>query len=451
MAILAPFRGITYNFEAGLDLSKLVTPPYDVISDEEQEFYYQSDPHNIIRLILGKRKIGDIDWDNQYTRAAEFFRKWQREGILVRSENPCIYLTSLTYRPGFGEPLRTRWGIIAVIRIEDETSGVILPHEKTFSAHKDDRLKLMRSCNAQFSPIFGLYEDPGNNILDACLVGADPEPRISFDFRDGTKHRMWILNNDSLFRELAAFMSEKRIFIADGHHRYETSRNFRNIMRERHGRRPAGRSYEYVMMYLSSMNDKGLTILPSHRLIKTVPGFDLESFLKTLTTWFNIREYPFSDAGISRDCMNLRTEIRDLGQQDTVIAFCINPVRKFYIFSLKPDAREKISGDIHPSLKKLDVIVLSRLVLREALGFSKEDLDDTENFHYQSDMETAVTDVISGTYRMAFLLNPTKIEHVMEIAGNSLVMPRKSTYFYPKVLTGLVINEIDPYETIQVP
>jgi len=451
MAIVAPFKGITYNFHSVQDLSRLVAPPYDVISEEEQDEFYRADPYNIIRLILGKRKLGDSDWDNRYTRAADSYRRWQSEDMLIRSEHPSLYLTSLKYDPGNGEAQRVRWGIIVLVKIEDEDSGVILPHEKTFSAHKDDRLKLMRACNAQLSQIFGLYEDPENTILDACKNAADPTPQISFDFKDGTKHQMWSLQSHTLFSKVRDVMSEKPIFIADGHHRYETSRTYRDIMRKRYGRRPANKSYEYVMMYLSNMNDEGLTILPSHRLIKNAPGFKLESFLETLKQWFVITEFPFSDTSIPQQCVNLKKKIEEAGRLNSVMALCQHKAGKFHILSLKPDARGKMGGDIHPSLAKLDVIVLSQFVLQRSLGFSREDLDNSEIFHYQSSMETAVSEVASGNYEMAFLLNSTKIEHVREIAGNSLVMPRKSTYFYPKVLTGLVFNEIDPHEIIHIP
>lgn len=451
MAIIAPFKGITYNFNKIQNISSLVAPPYDVISQEEQETYYQADPHNVIRLILGKRKIGDSDWDNSYTRSAECFRRWKSEDILIRAKQPCIYVTSLKYSPGDGEAQRTRWGIIALVRIEDENSGVILPHERTFSAHKDDRLKLIRACNAQFSQIFSLYEDSDNTILNDCREAINLSPGISFDLDDGTKHKMWILQNTMLFKKVADAMLKKSIFIADGHHRYETSRNFRNIMRARYGRKPANRSYEYVMMYLSNMSDKGLTILPSHRLIKSAPDFQLEPFLKNVETWFDITELPFPDANMSKECSNIKQRLEQKGRHNTTIAFCRHKADKCYIFSLKPGAGEEMQGDLHLALKKLDVLVLSRLILQRSLGFSKEDLDNDKLFHYQSSVKTSVLQVKSGSYQMAFLLNPTKIDQVKEIAGNSLVMPRKSTFFFPKVLTGLVFNEIDPHEIIQVP
>ncbi len=451
MAIIAPFRGLTYNFHTGQDLSSLVAPPYDVISEEKQGAYYQANPHNVIRLILGKRKIGDSDWDNSYTRAADYFKRWESEGTLTRADQPCMYLTSLTHDPGNGGVQQTRWGLIALVRIEDQGSRVILPHEKTFSAHKDDRLKLMRACSVQFSQIFGLYEDLHNTILDACRNATRFSPQTDFDFEDGTKHRMWALKSPALFESLADAMLEKSIFIADGHHRYETSRNFRDIMRTRYGQRPANKAYEYVMMYLSNMNDKGLTILPSHRLIKSTPDFQLEPFLKKMETMFEITKFPFSGTNSSQERTALKKRLEQAGRVDTVIGFYLHKAGQCYLFSLKPSSREDMNDNLHPSLKKLDVLVLSRFILQIGLGFSKKDLDNNEIFHYQSSMETAISQVESGEHQMVFLLNPTKIEHVKEIASNSLIMPRKSTYFYPKVLTGLVFNKIDPHEIILAP
>jgi uncharacterized protein (DUF1015 family) len=451
MANIAPFKGLTYNYHMRKDFELMVAPPYDVISEDEQEAYYQLDPYNVIRLILGKKKTGDSDWDNRYTRAADYFKRWESAGILLNEDTPCIYITSLTYHPGNDGPPLTRWGIIALVRIEEEDSAIILPHERTFSAHRDDRLKLMRACNAQFSQVFGLYEDPDNTIMNSCRKNIDFDPRIAFDLDDGTKHKMWALRNPRLFKKVAAAMQNKSILIADGHHRYETARNFRNLMRARYGQKPANRSYEYVMMYLTNMSDEGLTILPSHRLIKRVPDFQPRPFLEKLAKWFRITEVPFPGTDTSNECTALKKTLEQAGDTDSVIAFYQHTASRYFLFSLEPAARKEMGDDLHPSLKKLDVLVLSRFIFQKTLGFSKEDLDNEEIFHYQSSMKTAVSDVRAGKYQMAFLLNSTKIDHVKEIAGNSLVMPRKSTYFYPKVLTGLVFNKIDPHETIQTP
>ncbi|MCD6295775.1 MAG: DUF1015 domain-containing protein [Deltaproteobacteria bacterium] len=451
MAIIAPFKGLTYNYYARQDFEAIVAPPYDVISEEEREVYYQKDPYNVIRLILAKKKIGDSDWDNRYTRAADCFKRWESSGILLPSDRPSIYLNSLTYDPGNGDPLRTRWGIIALVRIEDEDARVILPHERTFSAHRDDRLKLMRACSAQLSQIFGLYEESDNTVIEGARKVADFPPEIAFDFEDGTSHRIWVIQNPRVFKNIADVMRNKSIFIADGHHRYETARNYRNIMRARHGHKSLKRSYEYVMMYLSNMSDEGLTILPSHRLVKEVPDIEPGTLLERVGKWFGITSFPFKGNDISKECADLKQKLKEAGRQDTVIAFYHTKSDQCYLLSLKPGARGQLGDDLHASLKKLDVLVLSRFILQKGIGLTKQDLDNDEIIHYQSNMTTAVSQVRSGDYQMAFLLNPTKIEHVQEIANNSLVMPRKSTYFYPKILTGLVFNKVNPKESVHVP
>jgi uncharacterized protein (DUF1015 family) len=452
MAVVAPFKGMMYDFDVLGDPSQVVAPPYDVISEEEQEGYYARHPHNVIRLILGKRKTGDSDWDNRYTRSADTFTRWQSEDVLLRSPVPAVYVTSLTFDPGEGRGPRTRWGLIALVRIEEENSGGILPHERTFSAHKDDRLKLMRACNAQFSQVFGLFEDPEDRVFSP-LKGtiAEASPQVDFEFMDGGRHRMWTVENPTVCREVAEAMLDKTIFIADGHHRYETARNFRNMMRARYGHRPPNRSYEYVMMSLTNMSDKGLTILPAHRLITHYDRFEAGSFLNKLTTWFETRELPAEALGSETGRGNLKKELAQEGRHTSAIGLYYHGSRTVHLLTLKPGMRDEMGDDLHDSLKKLDVLVLSRFVFQRSLGFSKEDLNDEKIFHYQSDMEKAVASVQAGTHQMAFLLNPTRMDHVKEVATNGLIMPRKSTFFYPKVLSGLLFNKIDPYEIVQAP
>ena len=451
MAIIAPFKGLTYNLNAMDDLSKLVAPPYDVISEEEQEAFYQAHPFNVIRLILGKKKIGDSDWDNRYTRSAEQFRLWESNDILIRSDRPAIYLTAITYNPEDGGGVRIRWGLIVLVRIEDEGSGVILPHEKTFSAHKEDRLKLMKASSAQFSQIFGLYEDLENRVNGYLKGIIELPPELSLSYKDGTSHQMWIVQNRNIIKKVSDALRDKTIFIADGHHRYETSRNFRNTMRARYELRPSLRSYEYVMTYLTNMDDPGLTILPSHRLIRKSRDFQLAPFLEAMKQWFDMTTLASDDANGQKTTRQIKRWLEENGRTTSAIGFRHHSERRTYLFRLKPGIGNMLGKDLHPSLKKLDVLVLSRLVLRKALGFSREDMDNEAIFHYESDMGKALSLVDSGIYRMVFLINPTKIEHVKEVASNSLVMPRKSTYFYPKILTGLVFNKIDPHEIIKVP
>jgi len=451
MAIIAPLKGLTYNFEKLGDPSKIVAPPYDVISLEEQEQLYQNNPYNVIRLDLGKKKKGDSDWDNRYTRSADLLKRWESDEILIRSDTPSMYLTSIAYDPEDGMGLRVRWGLVALVRIEDEGSGVILPHEQTFSAHKDDRLKLMRACNTQLSQVFALFDDPKDKIFSYLKESAKTDPMISFDLSDGTGHKMWDIKDQSVFKKVADAMRNKTIFIADGHHRYETSRNYRNLMRIRHGRKPENRSYEFVIMYLANMSDKGLTVLPSHRMIKRHDNFYPEAVLDTMRQWFDIDEI-ISNNSIQRDqVQELRLRLEMSGKQTSSMIFYYHGSEKYFLLSLRPESRAEMGKDIHPSLKNLDVLVLSHLVLKKSLNLTDDDLDNDEIFHYDSNMENAISLVTSGKYVMTFLLNHTKVDHVKEVAGNSLIMPRKSTYFYPKVLTGLVFYKIDRNEVIQLP
>jgi uncharacterized protein (DUF1015 family) len=451
MAIIAPFKGLSYNFGTFPNIPELLAPPYDVISEEEQEKYYQINPYNVIRLTLGKRKTGDSDWDNRYTRSAELWARWQSEEVIVPTKSPSMYVTSQTYDLGDAGGPRTRWGLIALVRIEEKGSGVILPHEKTFSAHRDDRLKLMRASNAQFSQVFALYEDSENAVFEALKGPIHISPRVSFQLHDGTSHQMWTVQDPSIFVQVASAMRKKSIIIADGHHRYETARDYRNVMRARYGHRPPNRAYEYAMMYLTNMNDVGLTILPSHRMIKRCQSFKLESFLETLRQWFEITTLPPSDSNLSPRHLMLKKALEERGDVTSAIGFHHHGDHTNYILSLKQGARDEMGEDLHDSLKELDVLVLSRLIFQKALGFNEEDMDDEEIFHYQSDMEKALSRVDAGDYQMTFLVNPTKMEHIQNVTANALIMPRKSTFFYPKVITGLVFNRVDPHEIIQVP
>jgi uncharacterized protein (DUF1015 family) len=451
MAIVAPFRAIIYNLERIPTFEAVVAPPYDVISDEDQDGYYRKDPYNVVRLVLGKKKTGDSDWDNRYTRAADLFKRWELENALVRLQEPSLFLTSITYKCPDTREKRTRWGFIALVRIEDEDSSVILSHEKTFTFHREDRLKLMRACSAQLSPVFGLYKDDRNEVIAAFEAEKDTTPLVSFRDADGYSYRIWQVIDDTVLEDITSKMASHSIIIADGHHRYETARNYRNLMRARHGAHQSARPYEYVMMYLSNITDKGLTILPTHRLFRSYPDFKMKKFLSSVRPWFEVISFPVP--GLDRDKLThtLLSQLHDRGQKRTTIGFFHAGSRNYYLLCLKPGAIKDLGDDLHPSLKKVDVLVLSRLIFQRILGIKREDLDNERIIQYESNTGRVLSMILSGEYQMAFLVNPTKIEQVLEVTGNSLLMPRKSTYFYPKIASGLVFNKLDPRETIHVP
>ena len=348
--------------------------------------------------------------------------------------------------------LKKRWGLIALVRIEDEDSPVILPHERTFSAHRDDRLRLMRATASQFSSIFALYEDPENEVLGGVHGVLQQPPALAFRYRDGCEHRMWVVDDPAICSQTAASMKERRLLIADGHHRYETSRNYRNLMRARFGMRPSNRSFEFTAMYLSNMADPGLTVLPSHRLVRGPKDGPAPSLPGGLNQWFDVTPLPWTLSEARGRVQDLRRLIAEAGRETAAFAhYGHGNGGRGSLLRLRPGMAREMGEDLHPSLCKLDVLVLSRFVFQKSLGFSREALDNERQFHYESDMEKALSMVADGETDMAFLLNPTRIEHVREVAANRLIMPRKSTYFYPKVLTGLVFTRMDPHEHIQHP
>jgi uncharacterized protein (DUF1015 family) len=451
MAVIAPFRGTTYNLDKITSIENIIAPPYDVISNSDQDYYYEKDPYNVVRLILGKKKMGDSDWDNRYTRAADFFKKWLSQEILIRSQRPAIYLISLEYKSPYNMETKIRWAFISLVRIEEDDSQIIIPHEKTFSFHKQDRLKLMRACNAQFSPVFGLYKDEENTIFNKFNPIVNSLPTISFRDKDGCNYNMWEVTDISILKEISSEMASKSIVIADGHHRYETARNYRNIIRARHGALHTGRAYDYVMMYLTNIADKGLTILPTHRLIKSNLNFNATKFFSSVSRWFDLISFPFSPDDRKHTQKIFLDQLRNYGKDNTAIGFHYYLSKNYYILRLKSGAGKSMGDDLHASLKKLDVLSLSRLILQNALSIKRDELDNEKIIQYESDADKSLSMVSSGEYQMVFLLNSTKIDQILEVTGNSLLMPRKSTYFYPKILTGLAFNMIDPHEVIQIP
>ena len=267
MAEIAPFRGLRYNQQIIDDLAQVVIPPYDVISPEEQKDFHERNPYNFIRLELGMTTAGDTGEDNPHTRAAAWIEQWKRQQILVRNPEPSIYGYELDYKDGPGSA-KTRTGFICALRLEDFSSGRVRPHEKTFRTIKEERLALMLACNANLSPVFALYPDSDEKVQKALASGRRGAPAMSFTDSAGMTHRVWPVTERPILNEVRDLMLDKPIFIADGHHRYETALNYRNIFRKRYGTGNPHAPYEYVMVYLTDMNESGLTILPYSQAVE---------------------------------------------------------------------------------------------------------------------------------------------------------------------------------------
>ncbi|MCE5333529.1 MAG: DUF1015 domain-containing protein [Desulfobacteraceae bacterium] len=446
MADIAPFRGLHYNQEIIPDLAEVVIPPYDVISPDEQAAFHAKHPYNMIRLELGQRTPEDSEENNPHTRAAAFMKQWERQRVLVRNPKPALYYYEMDYSDAPGVQ-KTRNGFVCALRLEDFSSGGVKPHERTFQAVKDERFSLMRACNANLSAVFALYSDPGQDVRKALAAGRGGEPTMSFTDDSGLTHRVWAVSDAAAVDRVRSLMREKAIFIADGHHRYETALNYRNARRRESGSANPNASYEFVMMYLSDMDQSGLTILPTHRLLGSLGGLDPESFLQKASPFFEIRRFETANGG---ELKWKRAIVAGGMEREIAIGFYCRAAGAVHVLSAKKDeveSRLKAKGIAAP-LRALDVVVLDQVILRDLLGLSDEFLADSSNISFTHDFAGALEAVKSGRFDAGFFINPTRIEQVRDVASAGLIMPHKSTYFYPKVSSGLVINPLSPDEEI---
>jgi uncharacterized protein (DUF1015 family) len=437
MAEIAPFRGLRYHTEKPEDLTMVVIPPYDVISPEEQDLFHRTSPHNMIHLELGRATSEDNETNNPHTRAAKYLQEWQKARILVRDEQPGLYYYELDY-PVTQGLRQTRYGFICTLRLQDFSSGFVRPHEKTFQAVKDERLGLMTACQANLSPVFALYSDPAMIVDHTLKDSRESTSVISFVDRTGMQHRLWRVVKPEAIQQVTALMLDKPIFIADGHHRYETALNYRSLQRRRLGNAPADAPFDYIMMYLSNLDQGGLVILPTHRLLKHLGPWEPQRFLSEASAYFDIFHYETTLQGQ----LKWREDL-DQGQsgKETLIGLYWREAAAFYLMRAKDEVVSSyLTGHgVDEVLRSLDVVILDQLLLRRLLNLSDAFLANEHNIHFKQDLLEAVSSVQSGVYEAGFFINPTRIEQVQEVASAGLIMPHKATYFYPKVGSGLVI------------
>jgi uncharacterized protein (DUF1015 family) len=442
MAKIVPFRGIVYNPERVENLASVATPPYDVITPREQLAFYERHPWNIIRLILGKTFEKDTPQDNRHTRSADFFNVWLSEGVLVQDPAPAFYLTSIDF---FVQSRKiTRWGVISLVALESFDKGVVLPHEKTFSRVKSERLELMKSCHANYSPIFSLYSDAKQLVLNTLRQScSELTPDMKFIDTNGHLHQLWRVTDAAVHQRISGFMNDKSIFIADGHHRYETALNYRQWVADRTPGFSPEHHANFIMMYLCGMEDPGLVILPAHRMVKAISPVKMDAFMTAAKACFDVsRVSPVPESGTLSEAENW-DRILSAGSPFTRIGVVIRNHPQGYLFSLKPGVMQRMFGsEMSARMLELDVTVLTRLILMELLGLNHSQLDDESIMSYSSRTEVAMDAVRTGECDAAFLLNPTRIDQVKRIAEAGEIMPRKSTYFYPKVITGQVLNRL---------
>ncbi len=445
MPVVAPFRAVRYNPQMVSSLTEVVTPPYDVISHEQQESFYATDPHNIIRVELNKKRDSDHAGDNRYTRSAEHFKRWQEKGVLSRDESPAFYLSETTYTDAEGNQ-RVRRGFFTLLKLADLHERKVLPHEKTFTTHKEDRFQLFKAVGANISPIFALYPDDLNEVMAALEQAKEPQPLNDFVDPMGLPQKLYRISDPAACHRVQELMADKVIFIADGHHRYETSLNYRNYMREKHPEAGPEALFNYTLTYLCSMSDPGLTIFACHRLVPQLDGFGAEDFLALAKPYFEVREMSLT-GDLEASKAQLTEALAHADAKSNSLGLISYDTDKAYLLTLKPGVMDELGGpDVQGPLGKLDVVVLTHLVLEKILGLDNSARDQEHTIRYLADMGHVLQEVKSGRARLAFLLNPTKVEQVQAVAEAGLIMPRKATYFYPKVLTGLVVNLLNPDE-----
>jgi len=437
MARIKPFRGIRYNPERIADMAAVVCPPYDVISESEQTAYYDRNPYNVIRMELGKSYPEDDRANNRHTRAGAYLRTWLDKGTLIQEDKPALYLAATDFETT-GGVWSTRWGLMAAVALEPFEKGGILPHERTYSKVKSERLSLMRDCPANLSPIFSFFSDHASLIpnLKSHVVQRKPDS----DFRDthGDRHRLWVVNDPNLITDVVDHFKHQPIFIADGHHRYETALAYRD---ERAAQEKLGENHpaHYTLMYLSSVQDPGLRILPAHRLLPQVAPDVRRQFLKQSERYFKIE--PMTQKGSNdADVKELLLKLEQTPPGEGMVV-ALRDISSPLVLTLKAGRKKDLyPRDMPDVLKGIDVTLLSEFVFPKLLGLTSAQMDDVNSVHYHHDALKTLEGVRTGQYDMAFIIKPTPIAAVQGIADAGRIMPRKSTYFAPKVITGLVMH-----------
>ena len=439
MAQIIPFRGTLYDPAAVRSVRDVVSPPYDIIDAAGQKALHDRHPQNIIRLELGIDRAGDDPSHNRYTRAAETLKDWIRTGALKRDAQPAIYYHTIEYAPPASDartPRKVLRGFLTTTKLEALDSGHIYPHENTRSAAKSDRLSLLKACNANLSPIWLLYSDPQHAILGLLeqTVKGQP-PRIDFTDDEGCRQQLWAVTDPAVLKQIVDVMRSKPLFIADGHHRYETALNYQRYRREQTGTSHALAPYDAVLMLLSPLEDPGLTVLPTHR-VTTTPLPPYASIKAELEGKFDFKEFPFS----SQTNRAVRSEfidaLRTEGRTRPTFGLSVKGEPRYAAISLKPEHRPESSASPRA---KLDVSLLQQLVV----GVLCPSLQEQEAIVYTKDDHEALDWAAGERGTGALLLNATKVSEVQAVAQAGERMPHKSTYFYPKPLTGLVINVMD--------
>ncbi len=422
MATVKPFKGITYNQKKIKKLNKVLAPPYDIISDKKQSELYMQSSFNIIRLILGKELPNDNIHDNKYTRAKQYLEQWLDANILTQDESPCFYIYAQDYTI-LNKPC-TRWGFIGLYHLSSESDNIIFPHEKTKLEPKKDRLNLLNQVQTNLSPIFTLFsntKDLTNYIKSMCERW---QPFIDVEINNA-RNRLWKLRDTVSVNTIQEIMEGKNLYVADGHHRLEVAQQYQKL-RHQEKKSPKPAPYDYIMTYFTSLEDPGLSILPTHRMVKFKNN---SNNIKKIRQFFKIKK-----------CDTLK-EIKQFikahcGQNIQTFAMFDGKSKNFYALKIKKDILDKIlkkDKDILDFTDKLDVLILEEILFKKCLN------TELSNIEYTNSSQEAINEVKRGKFDSAFLLNPININTLKNIVRKGETLPPKTTFFYPKLTTGLIM------------
>lgn len=443
MAEIRPFRAVRYNQEAIGDLSLVVAPPYDVIGDEERDHYHNRHPYNVIRLILNRPKKTDSDVEQPYVRSAEFFERWLAQRILVQDKAPGFYL----YRQRYMLESRYRecTGLIARVRVEDFAEGVILPHEDIMPKPLEDRMRLLERTKANLDLVHTLYSDPDEKLKKPIMAEMDRFPLAQFQTEDGVAHDLWQVTEEGFARKMMRFFEKKPLYIADGHHRYQTAFEYSRRLKESGEEAGPDDPRHFLMMMIVEMENPGLSVLPVHRVVVAGEGRDAGRLLEGLREWFTVAEVEVPRGSRSGQVYHLMRDLVDKGLSGKAFGLFLPGPDRFYLLTWRQelDPDRVIEGDLSNSYKNLDVTVLHKLVIERLLGIPPDMRSVEENLIFSRDPLEAVRLADSGRGAFVFLMNPTKVEQVRDIADHGEKMPQKSTYFHPKPCSGVLMNRID--------
>ncbi len=422
MAEIRPFNGMRYTEKAG-EINALVCPPYDIISDEQRAEYIEKNPYNIIRLELPK------GGDERYKEAGDILESWLSDGIVKQDDKPGIYVYEMEFTAN-GSKNKLK-GFVSLVKLEEFSKGVVLPHEETLSKAKADRFNLMSETYCNFSQIYSLYMDEDGSVyglVDGCSQGV---PDMCVTDGDGTIHRMWRVTDESIIAKLEKAFEDKKLYIADGHHRYETALNFNKHLMEQ------GKANElsgYISMMLVNMENSGLVVFPTHRIVHGLESFDADKLIEACKPYFVIAQAPSEE--------RMRAALNTLYFEGKKAFAMYAGCGKCYVMTLKDNnAVKQFLPEMSDAYCGLDVSVLHNLVLERIFGIDKENMANQKNLTYTRSLEEALEAVDIYDADCAFILNPTKVSEIRDVALAGEKMPQKSTYFYPKLITGLVMNK----------